>query len=534
MEEGFGMKKRLISILLLAVLLLTLLPAVSLAEEPGDGGEAPPAEPDPIPGTEEPAEPDPVPGTEEPAEPGTPDAPGTTVEPGPAAQPAGGQAEADADAADDADASETGKEPGNVWGIPADDVIWYGFYDEAPVAWLVLDDGQTNMGTEGVYLLSRDLIDIHKVVFDEDSTLWEGSLAQEWCTNFAESAFTPDESALVPLTSKHDEQARLYLLDWREMDLKEEQVFFLSAIELDQYFGSYGGDTKTTIKRCSMEDYYWLRSPILYHDDYHGMVLHSNTGHDYMPNHHWSARPCMNLSLQDAVWLLPAADEGQPGAVSVPERTDGEAQEWKLIVPREEHAFRLESSTLEDGKLSLGYSGAETGETAMLSLLARDEDGAPLGLWRMEHPAAARGELEVDLKILNVPEDADLFLFCEELNEACRSNYASPLQRISLQESEAEPETTGPQEPVVTPGDEESTGTIAPVSPAPQRKADKGRTMGTVGKIITAVILGLLALGLLANALRRQSIIPLILLILLLLLAAVVDLRAGFGFFPGL
>ena len=68
-----------------------------------------------------------------------------------------------------------------------------------------------------------------------------------------------------------------------------------------QYFGSTGGDTKTTVKRCSMEDYYWLRSPILYHDDYHGMVLHSNTVHDYMPNHHWSARPCMNLSLQDAV-----------------------------------------------------------------------------------------------------------------------------------------------------------------------------------------------------------------------------------------
>ena len=524
------MKKRLISILLLAVLLLTLLPAVSLAEEAGDGGEAPPAEPDPVPGTEEPAEPDPAPGTEEPTEPAAPDEPATPADP----QPAGGQTDAGGAAPAAADPEKETGTPGNLWGIPADDVIWYGFYDEKPVAWLVLDDGQTNMGTEGVYLLSRDLIDIHKVVFDEDSTLWEGSLAQEWCTNFAESAFTPDESALVPLTSKHDEQIRLYLLDWREMDLKEEQVFFLSAQELDQYFGSTGGDTKTTVKRCSMEDYYWLRSPILYHDDYHGMVLHSNTVHDYMPNHHWSARPCMNLSLQDAVWVLPAADEGQPGAVSVPERTEGEALEWKLIVPLEEHAFRLESSALEDGQLRLRYSGAETGEAAMLSLLARDKDGAPLGLWRLERPAAAEGELEVDLKTLNLPEDTELFLFCEQLNEACRSNCASPLQEILLQEAEPEPEPTEPQEPVVTPGDEESTGTIAPVDSMPQRRTDRGRPMGTVGKIITAVVLGLLALGLVSDAARRQSIIPLILLILLLLLAGVVDLRAGFGFFPGL
>ena len=181
--------------------------------------------------------------------------------------------------------------------------------------------------------------------------------------------------------------------------------------------------------------------------------------------------------------------------------------------------------------LTLRYSGADTGEKAMLSLLARDQDGMPLGLWRLEQPAAAQGELEVDLQTLNLPQDAELFLFCEELNEPCRSNYASPLQQITLPEEE---EPTEPQEPVVTPGDEESTGTIAPVTPTSQRRTDKGRSMGTAGKIIMAVLLGLLALGLVMASVRRQSIIPLVLLILVLLLAAVVDLRAGLGFFPGL
>ena len=513
------MNKRLISILLLAVLLLTMLPVCGLAEEPGDGGDTPPVEPDPAP-VEEPEEP------EEPEQPAEPETPADTQ---PAdEQPVAGPA--DTAAADNGEEAE--KEPGNSWGIPADDVIWFGFYDEKPVDWLVLDDGQTNMGTEGVFLLSRDLIDRGKVKHDDSLTIWEGSMSQQWCTNFAGTAFSPAESALVPPTSKHDEFAHLFLLDWSEMDLKEEQVFFLSAQEIAQYFGSTSGDSYVTIKDSSLEKYYWLRSTPAIHYGYHGMVLSKNTVHDYEPNHRYCARPGINLSLQDVVWVLPAADEGQPGAVTVPERAEGAALEWKLIVPLQEHGFDLDSVAEEDGRLTLRYSGADTGENAMLSLLARNEDGTPLGLWRLERPASADGELKVDLQALQVPEEASLFLFCEELNEPCRSNYASPLQQITLPEKE-EP-SPSPEAPVVTPGDEESTGTIAPVSPTPQRRADKGRTLSPAGKIILAVVLGLLAVGLVSAAVRRQSIIPLVLLILVLLLAAVVDLRAGLGFFPGL
>ena len=176
------MKKRLFSILLLAAMLLSLRPFGALAEEPEAEGEP-----------------------EEPAE-------------------------------------ESRAGLGNVWGIPAEDILWFGVYEDKPVPWLVLDADQTNMGTEGVYLFSRDLIDSGKVRFDESSTLWEGSLAQEWCTNFAESAFSAAESALVPHTDKYDPSTypnHLYGLTWRETELKQEQVFFLSVLELEQYYGSY-------------------------------------------------------------------------------------------------------------------------------------------------------------------------------------------------------------------------------------------------------------------------------------------------------
>ena len=46
------------------------------------------------------------------------------------------------------------------------------------------------MGTEGVFLLSRGLIDKGKVMHDKSSTLWEGSMSQQWCTDFAGTAFS--------------------------------------------------------------------------------------------------------------------------------------------------------------------------------------------------------------------------------------------------------------------------------------------------------------------------------------------------------
>ena len=119
------MKRKLISLLILAMLLLSLFPCAAFAEEPA---EAP---------------------AEEPAE-------------TPAEEP-----------------EEEAAEPERRWPVKADDLICFGVYNDTPVTWVVLDPDQTNMGTEGVFLLTQGLWDSTHVVFDESSTLWEGSLGQE-------------------------------------------------------------------------------------------------------------------------------------------------------------------------------------------------------------------------------------------------------------------------------------------------------------------------------------------------------------------
>ena len=492
------MKKKLLSLLLLTVLLLSLFPFGALAEEPAEG---------------------------------------------------------EAEAEEPAEDSREGL--GNLWGLPADDVLFFGVYKDQPVPWLVLDADQTNMGTEGVYLFSRDLIDSTLVRFDEKSTLWEGSLAQEWCTQFAEKTFSEAESALVPPTDQIEPATypdKLFDLTWREVELKGEQVFFLSVQELARYYGIYSTTNKRTVKRCSMESYYWLRSPHYYHDDYHGIVLQDSYIHDKLPYEPWAARPCANLYIQDAVWALPADDEGAPGAVPLPAQQEREIHEWKLIVPLAEHSFLAETTAAENGELTVSYSGADVGEGARLTLLVRDAEGKPLSLRRLEQPAAAEGSLKLNLQELELPEGAALYLFCEQLNEVHVSNYASPLQELKTELPV--PETPTPEIPAPeTPGEAEAAGKTPrpegktetespqqepkPSGEKPKTEAAAGEGGDTLRQTVVAYypvaalgLLVLLAIVLIAVGSYRRSLVPVILLILLALLIAVVYMRLCGGRMP--
>ncbi len=320
-------------------------------------------------------------------------------------------------------------EGSGAFGIQAGDLIDYGVYEESPITWRVLDAEQTNSGEKGIFLLSDGLLDVGEVAFDESSTLWEGSLAQEWCTEFARQAFSPSELRLIPAVSKDEGEAYLYALSWREVSLREEQVFFLSVIELEQYFGSYSDINKTTVERSSMESYWWLRTPHRYHDDYHGIVLQGNWVHDYLPQSRWSARPCINLTVEDALLLLPSGDEGALGPVQREERE--EQGHWKLLVQRENDPFHVTQVTEENGMLRILYSGAEVSDRSRITLLVSGGDGADVQAIRLSEIKAAEGEITISREALSIPEGTRLFLICEECNGPSQTNYAGTPQELT-------------------------------------------------------------------------------------------------------
>ena len=387
----------------------------------------------------------------------------------------------------------------------ADDLIAFGVYEETPVLWRVLDPEQTNMGTQGAFLLSDGLLDSGRVIHDESSTLWEGSAAQQWCTDFAAAAFTPAESALIPAASKDEDEAFLYELSWRAVSLREEQVFFLSAIELDRYFGSREAAPKYTVKDCSLESYWWLRSPHRYHDDYHGIVLQDNMVHDYLPYAPWAARPCINLLLQDAAALIAAEDTGEPGPAASPAETDGK-RVWKLVVPAAEGDFRVEETTESGGVLTVRYSGAETDEGRMLSLAVRSAEGKPLQYIRLEHPEKREGSLEISRERWGIPANARLFLTLETINGAYLSNTASPLRELIVPAPAQTEEASGPADA--------GEGRTAPAgggaeeeSAAAEERADTGgvRAMLLLASAVLLVLLLITALVLYEKGRRRAG-----------------------------
>ncbi len=343
--------------------------------------------------------------------------------------------------------------------VSSSDLIYYGVYKGEPVLWRVLDAEETNMGTKGVFLLSDGLIDKEQVPFDESSTLWEGSLAQQWCTNFLNQAFNEDEQALIPATSKDEDEVYLYALSWRAVSLKEEKVFFLSVIELEKYFGSYSEINKNTVEKSSLESYWWLRSPHRFHDDYHGIVLQGSYIHDYLPYACWSARPCINLLLQDAVMLLPADDDGQLGEVVIP---DAEGQrEWKLLIPKPDHPFRVDRVTEENRNLRIEYSGADMGVSALLSLIAADEQGNTKRYIRLEHPSVSSGTLNLSREQWGLTEEDRLFLVCENAPGPYLTGLASTPTELIAEEPEIAVEIS---EPTVSPDTAEPVSLMEPTS----------------------------------------------------------------------
>lgn len=443
-------------------------------------------------------------------------------------------AEAEKKAAEEEKARPTSQpddaEPNPTWDLQADDIIYFGVYKDVPVAWQVLDPTQTNTGERGVFLLSRDLIDSTEVVFDESSTLWEGSLGQQWCTEFASAAFSQEENTLIPHVSKHEDATRLFALDWREVDLREEQVFFLSAIELEHYFGGYGPEDKNTVKDCSLESYWWLRSPHRYHDDYHGIVLQSNMIHDYLPYARWAARPCMNLCLQNALYLLPAEDEGMPGEVSSPEQK--EVREWKLLIVRED-GFHAETAATDSEKVVVDYTGAEFEKNTMLSLLCCDKNGNPLSLRRLARPTAENGTVTIDRTEFNLPDGAEIYLLCEQISDPYLTNYAGKPQKLAIDQPKEEavapediPEEGAEQQENEMPVEEEKV--VKHVFYDMLRNAKEGQTWLLLVGLAVLVVFWIISL---CFAIRKQSI-ALGLVLVLALILAILGILSIDGYFP--
>ena len=317
--------------------------------------------------------------------------------------------------------------------------VYFGAYNGKPVKWRVLDAAWTSDENEGVFLLSEQLLD-RNVQFspDVENNAWDGSNAQQWCTDFAGAAFSEAESAAVLPTTKteksgFDQTFGPFLL---EHTLTGERVFFLSMPEAGSYLGSYDRAPQLIAKDADGNAAtWWLRSP--YHGDEPGISQAGIVNADGVVTAETvtaklAARPAFNLDASSVLFVSPAQHNSGSGLEAVSAYS---GSEWKLTLKDSAHAaFTAKTIGASEYGLTFSYQNAQFGENEYLSAIVTDENGNITYYGRvLDKPIEEPDSNQFVMLPDGFDKETDkIYLFNEQDNGAYKTNYASDLVELSL------------------------------------------------------------------------------------------------------
>lgn len=248
--------------------------------------------------------------------------------------------------------------------------------------WFVLDNHVTTAGSDGIAVIARDIVEAN-IAFNKGGldNAWASSDAKIWIADYAANAFSAAELSAIMDTTKAEAAGTYFDIAWGKDALDNEKVFFLSAAEVEQYFGDSIEGLIASVDGAA--DGWWLRSAYTDRDILAGVV--SDAGYVGYPHvaATWGARPAFNIA-SDKIILTSAAvggkvsgEAGADGLVAVEETT---AAEWKLTVADVAHSSF--AATIGDGsgsvaqnigyeswQLPVSFSGAVAGSNEFVSVL---------------------------------------------------------------------------------------------------------------------------------------------------------------------
>lgn len=376
------------------------------------------------------------------------------------------------------------------------DYIYYGEWDygtgSTPVKWRVLDD-QTNMGTEGFFLLSDELLgtgDKGGVKFDADGTsnAWQGSDAQAWCTGFYQGNLTAIEQDYVISTKKNDAE---YNGKFGKVEniLDNDKIFFLSAEEAESdAYGFSNPDSRKAYYNGLLEHNWWLRSPSINTDNVTGPIwaglifyilgeaIHGNVDG---PN---CARPAFNLAT-NAILFTSAAVSGKPTGTTgtLSNVNDYTGNEWKLTLLDSSRNFtanvsgQSSASAPAGGSVQITYSGAQTGTDEYVSVLLCDDSDNVLYYGNIAQNSAS-GTATLNIPTGLATGNYTLKVFSEQCNGDYKTDYASAFQNIALQVTL--PQETTPDATFTATSD--NGGTLSDVDTSMKYSVDGGDTWNDI------------------------------------------------------
>ena len=310
--------------------------------------------------------------------------------------------------------------------------------------WFVLDSKSTTTDEAGVVLISKDILTTN-IAFNAGGleNSWANSDAKTWNAEYAASAFSAAELAAIMETTKAEEAGNYFGANWGNDALAAEKLFFLSAAEIQDYFGN---SIEGLIASCEgVTDGWWIRSAYTDRGIYGGIV--SDAGFVGYPHvaATWGARPAFNIS-NSAIVLTSAAVggkvSGEVGADGLIAVADATTNEWKLTIADAAHSTfaatigngeaKLEQTLgYESWVLPVTYSGAVAGDNEYVSVMICNQVGNAVYYGHIAANSAS-GTVNVNMPV-GLSGKYTIYVFAEQCNGDNKTDFGSSLVSADIQ-----------------------------------------------------------------------------------------------------
>lgn len=312
-------------------------------------------------------------------------------------------------------------------------------YGKDGAQWLVLDGLNTTTDEAGLVLISKDIVDANIAFHDGGlDNSWANSDAKVWNSEYAANTFSAAELAGISDTTKAEEAGTYFGANWSKDALSGEKLFFLSAAEVQDYFGN---SIEGLIASCDgVKEGWWLRSAYTDRGIYSGIV--SDAGFVGYPHvaATWGARPAFNIAASTVALTSSAVGgkvSGSVGADSLVAVEAGSSDILKLTVVDQAHSGF--AATIGETAQTVGYtswvlpitySGAVVGENEYVSVLICDQLGKAVYYGHIAQNSAS-GSVNV-----NMPADLSgkytISVFAEQCNGDNNTDFGSALVSAEL------------------------------------------------------------------------------------------------------
>ena len=304
--------------------------------------------------------------------------------------------------------------------ISVGNTVWFGNYNNAPVQWRVLGNGNDTEGgnSNSRLFLSVRLLDSTQFNPVGEGNTWQGSTAQNWCESFYTNALSAGEKAALVATTKDDPAYGFDFVPASDKILKDDNVFFLSVQEVNT--PPFTDDiSRIAYTLDGTVNDWWLRSPI--DKQFAGVITHGGAlGSAPVTKYSTCARPAFNLYLPSVLFTSAAVGgkvSGPLGAGALKGVPETDTTEWKLTLLDNNRSFSIEWVSLSSKSCTFDYENATTGSNEYISAVIFDYSNYRIKYYgHLAQPESSSGTLTVDFSALTLTDNDTLFLFSEQYN----------------------------------------------------------------------------------------------------------------------